>query len=130
MQIACKHEGIAKIGNLNGGPAKMKSKRAWAGGVSLSLLENEFLFYTLIDFSVKLSTIRIWMHEKDIGKLTRILWAGQGPRLCQQASNNGRVKRFLAAVPHVMVSAGGGAAAGECHNPLPLRMPARICIRQ
>ncbi|XP_026842443.1 uncharacterized protein LOC6590088 isoform X5 [Drosophila persimilis] len=54
------------------------------------------------DFSVKLSTIRIWMHEKDIGKLTRILWAGQGHRLCQQASNNGRVKRFLAAVPHVM----------------------------
>lgn len=58
----------------------------------------------LIDFSVKLSTIRIWMHEKDIGKLTRILWAGQGQRLCQQASNNSRVKRFLAAVPHVMVS--------------------------
>ncbi|KAH8401416.1 hypothetical protein KR009_005347 [Drosophila setifemur] len=56
------------------------------------------------DFSVKLSTIRIWMHEKDIGKLTRILWAGQGNRLSQQASNNGRVKRFLAAVPHVMVS--------------------------
>ncbi|XP_033251112.1 uncharacterized protein LOC117190137 isoform X3 [Drosophila miranda] len=54
------------------------------------------------DFSVKLSTIRIWMHEKDIGKLTRILWAGQGHRLCQQASNNGRVKRFLAAAPHVM----------------------------
>ncbi|KAH8305995.1 hypothetical protein KR018_009808 [Drosophila ironensis] len=54
------------------------------------------------DFSVKLSTIRIWMHEKDIGKLTRILWAGQGNRLSQQASNNGRVKRFLAAVPHVM----------------------------
>ncbi|KAH8369905.1 hypothetical protein KR093_001417 [Drosophila rubida] len=54
------------------------------------------------DFSVKLSTIRIWMHEKDIAKLTRILWAGQGQRLCQQASNNGRVKRFLAAVPHVM----------------------------
>ncbi|KAM8711218.1 hypothetical protein ACLKA7_000368 [Drosophila subpalustris] len=54
------------------------------------------------DFSVKLSTIRIWMHEKDIGKLTRILWAGQGQRLCQQASNNGRVRRFLHAVPHVM----------------------------
>eukprot|EP00099_Drosophila_melanogaster_P012424 NP_001286745.1 uncharacterized protein Dmel_CG30271, isoform F [Drosophila melanogaster] len=54
------------------------------------------------DFSVKLSTIRIWIHEKDIGKLTRILWGGQGNRLCQQASNNGRVKRFLAAVPHVM----------------------------
>ncbi|XP_049308908.1 uncharacterized protein LOC105226272 isoform X16 [Bactrocera dorsalis] len=56
------------------------------------------------DFSVKLSTIRIWMHEKDIGKLTRILWAGQGSRLCQQASTNPRVKRFLAAVPYVMNS--------------------------
>ncbi|XP_018801269.1 PREDICTED: uncharacterized protein LOC108976536 isoform X5 [Bactrocera latifrons] len=58
----------------------------------------------LDDFSVKLSTIRIWMHEKDIGKLTRILWAGQGSRLCQQASTNPRVKRFLAAVPYVMNS--------------------------
>uniref|UniRef100_W8BBU3 Serine/threonine-protein phosphatase 6 regulatory ankyrin repeat subunit B n=1 Tax=Ceratitis capitata TaxID=7213 RepID=W8BBU3_CERCA len=56
------------------------------------------------EFSVKLSTIRIWMHEKDIGKLTRILWAGQGSRLCQQASTNSRVKRFLAAVPYVMNS--------------------------
>ncbi|XP_054740139.1 uncharacterized protein LOC129245781 isoform X2 [Anastrepha obliqua] len=56
------------------------------------------------EFAVKLSTIRIWMHEKDIGKLTRILWAGQGSRLSQQASTNPRVKRFLAAVPYVMNS--------------------------
>ncbi|XP_058981731.1 uncharacterized protein LOC131803890 isoform X9 [Musca domestica] len=56
------------------------------------------------DFSIKLSTIRIWMHEKEIGKLTRILWAGQGNRLRQQASTNPRVKRFLAAVPYVMNS--------------------------
>uniref|UniRef100_A0A1B0BN76 Arginine kinase n=1 Tax=Glossina palpalis gambiensis TaxID=67801 RepID=A0A1B0BN76_9MUSC len=56
------------------------------------------------DFSVKLSTIRIWMHEKDIGKLTRILWAGQGNRLRQQASTNSKVKRFLSAVPYVMNS--------------------------
>lgn len=62
------------------------------------------VFIHFADFSVKLSTIRIWMHEKDIGKLTRILWAGQGSRLCQQASTNPRVKRFLAAVPYVMVS--------------------------
>ncbi|XP_073812016.1 uncharacterized protein isoform X9 [Musca autumnalis] len=56
------------------------------------------------DMSVKLSTIRIWMHEKEIGKLTRILWAGQGNRLRQQASTNPKVKRFLAAVPYVMNS--------------------------
>uniref|UniRef100_A0A1I8P3T3 Uncharacterized protein n=1 Tax=Stomoxys calcitrans TaxID=35570 RepID=A0A1I8P3T3_STOCA len=56
------------------------------------------------DFSVKLSTIRIWMHEKDIGKLTRILWAGQGNRLRQQASTNPKVKRFLSTVPYVMNS--------------------------
>ncbi|XP_055838534.1 uncharacterized protein LOC129906680 isoform X3 [Episyrphus balteatus] len=56
------------------------------------------------DFSIRLSTIRIWMHEKDIGKLTRVLWAGQGNRLRQQASTNPKVKRFLAAVPYVMNS--------------------------
>ncbi|XP_046810113.1 uncharacterized protein LOC124420646 [Lucilia cuprina] len=56
------------------------------------------------DLSVKLSTIRIWMHEKDIGKLTRVLWAGQGNRLRQQASTNPKVKRFLTAVPYVMNS--------------------------
>lgn len=64
-----------------------------------------------LDFSVKLSTIRIWMHEKDIGKLTRVLWAGQGNRLRQQASTNAKVKRFLAAVPYVMVSTSLGNAA-------------------
>uniref|UniRef100_A0A1A9WYG8 Arginine kinase n=1 Tax=Glossina brevipalpis TaxID=37001 RepID=A0A1A9WYG8_9MUSC len=56
------------------------------------------------DVDVKLSTIRIWMHEKDIGKLARILWAGQGNRLRQQASTNSKVKRFLSAVPYVMNS--------------------------
>lgn len=61
------------------------------------------ILFFYLDFSVKLSTIRIWMHEKEIGKLTRILWAGQGNRLRQQASTNPKVKRFLAAVPYVMV---------------------------
>lgn len=68
--------------------------------------ENKSIFFVQLslDLSVKLSTIRIWMHEKDIGKLTRVLWAGQGNRLRQQASTNPRVKRFLAAVPYVMVN--------------------------
>ncbi|BFG06416.1 glucosidase 2 subunit beta-like [Drosophila madeirensis] len=77
-------------------PPKVMPMNGQAGGLNGSKRRSND------DFSVKLSTIRIWMHEKDIGKLTRILWAGQGHRLCQQASNNGRVKRFLAAVPHVM----------------------------
>ncbi|XP_033247761.1 uncharacterized protein LOC108160854 isoform X4 [Drosophila miranda] len=77
-------------------PPKVMPMNGQTGGLNGSKRRNND------DFSVKLSTIRIWMHEKDIGKLTRILWAGQGHRLCQQASNNGRVKRFLAAVPHVM----------------------------
>ncbi|KMY95883.1 uncharacterized protein LOC6735763 isoform X1 [Drosophila simulans] len=77
-------------------PPKVMPMNGQAGGQNIrKRRDNE-------DFSVKLSTIRIWIHEKDIGKLTRILWGGQGNRLCQQASNNGRVKRFLAAVPHVM----------------------------
>lgn len=55
-----------------------------------------------IGIVIKPSNIRIWIHDKDIGKLTRVLWEGQGNRLRTEISSNNRVKKFLDAVPYVM----------------------------
>lgn len=52
---------------------------------------------------IKPSNIRIWIHDKDIGKLTQVLWEGQGNRLRTEMCSNNRVKKFLDAVPYVMV---------------------------
>ncbi|XP_053985078.1 uncharacterized protein LOC128879703 isoform X2 [Hylaeus volcanicus] len=53
-----------------------------------------------LDF--KPSNIRIWIHNRDIGKLQQVLWEGHGQRLRVETSNNLRVKRFLEAVPFIM----------------------------
>ncbi|XP_043481026.1 uncharacterized protein LOC122510441 isoform X4 [Leptopilina heterotoma] len=53
-----------------------------------------------LDF--KPSNIRIWIHNKDIGKLQRVLWEGHGSKLRCETSNNPRVKKFLEAVPFIM----------------------------
>lgn len=60
-----------------------------------------FSFYQAI--VIKPSNIRIWIHDKDIPKLTKVLWEGQGMRLRTETSNNPKVKRFLDSVPYVMV---------------------------
>ncbi|XP_076643391.1 uncharacterized protein LOC143353732 [Halictus rubicundus] len=51
---------------------------------------------------VKPSNIRIWIHNRDIGKLQQVLWEGHGNKLRRETSNNPRVKRFLEAVPFIM----------------------------
>ncbi|KAJ6640937.1 hypothetical protein Bhyg_05870, partial [Pseudolycoriella hygida] len=51
---------------------------------------------------IKPSNIRIWIHDKDIGKLARVLWEGQGNRLRTEVSSNTKVKKFLDAVPSIM----------------------------
>nr|XP_031836063.1 uncharacterized protein LOC116428513 [Nomia melanderi] len=53
---------------------------------------------------VKPSNIRIWIHNRDIGKLQQVLWEGHGNKLRRETSNNPRVKRFLEAVPFIMGS--------------------------
>lgn len=53
---------------------------------------------------IKPSNIRIWIHDKDMGKLTQVLWEGQGNRLRTEVCSNNRVRKFLDAVPYVMVS--------------------------
>ncbi|XP_074113687.1 uncharacterized protein LOC141536828 isoform X2 [Cotesia typhae] len=53
---------------------------------------------------VKPSNIRIWIHNRDIKKLQQVLWEGHGSKLQCEISNNPRVKRFLEAVPYIMVT--------------------------
>ncbi|KYN42165.1 hypothetical protein ALC56_03303 [Trachymyrmex septentrionalis] len=50
----------------------------------------------------KPSNIRIWIHNKDIGKLQHVLWEGHGSKLRCETSNNPRIRRFLEAVPFIM----------------------------
>lgn len=52
--------------------------------------------------SVSRAQIRIWIHEKDIPKLERIVWSGNGDKLLLETSNNGKVRRFLDNVPHLL----------------------------
>ncbi|XP_015605023.1 uncharacterized protein LOC107272408 isoform X4 [Cephus cinctus] len=54
------------------------------------------------DLDFKPSNIRIWIHNRDIGKLQQVLWEGHGSKLRCETSNNPRVKKFLEAVPFIM----------------------------
>ncbi|XP_053691986.1 uncharacterized protein LOC128740472 [Sabethes cyaneus] len=51
---------------------------------------------------IKPSNIRIWLHQKRMSKLAKVLWAGQGMRLRTETSQHPKMKRFLECVPHVM----------------------------
>lgn len=60
-------------------------------------------FYFVIAIVIKPSNIRIWIHDKDIPKLTKVVWEGQGMRLKQEASSHPKVKRLLDSIPYIMV---------------------------
>lgn len=60
-------------------------------------------FLIILAIVIKPSNIRIWIHDKDIGKLSQVIWEGQGNRLRTEICSNNRVKKFLDAVPFVMV---------------------------
>lgn len=51
---------------------------------------------------IKPSNIRIWIHDKDIGKLTKVIWEGQGMRLRTETSSNPKVRKFLESTPYLM----------------------------
>ncbi|XP_014252723.1 uncharacterized protein LOC106668453 isoform X2 [Cimex lectularius] len=53
---------------------------------------------------IKPSNIRIWIHDKDLGRLQRVLWEGMGDRLRTETSTQPMVRRFLNAVPYIMGS--------------------------
>ncbi|KAF4528961.1 hypothetical protein B566_EDAN011266 [Ephemera danica] len=46
--------------------------------------------------------IRKWIHERDLGKLEKLVWEGQGERLLPETSASPRVRRFLEAVPFIL----------------------------
>lgn len=77
-----------------------------------SILKNHFIIFSRLKYyskhyslalDFKPSNIRIWIHNRDIGKLQQVLWEGHGNKLRMETSNNPRVKRFLEAVPFIMV---------------------------
>ena len=53
---------------------------------------------------IKPSNIRIWLHQKELSKLTKVLWEGQGMRLRSETSHHPKMKKFLECVPHIMNS--------------------------
>lgn len=69
---------------------------------SLTLVRITNLVSSFVAFVIKPASIRIWIHEKDYKKLTKVLWEGQGMRLIRETSSNRKMKSFLGAVPYVM----------------------------
>lgn len=61
------------------------------------------IFCCYIAIVIKPSNIRIWIHDKDIPKLTKVVWEGQGMRLKQEASSHPKVRRLLDSIPYIMV---------------------------
>lgn len=53
---------------------------------------------------IKKSNIRIWIHRRNIENLQRVVWEGHGSKLLIEHSNNPKIKKFLEAVPRLMVS--------------------------
>lgn len=58
----------------------------------------------IIGIVVKPSNIRIWIHDQDIPRLREVIWQGYGDKLRIQTCNKVTMKKFLNAVPHIMVS--------------------------
>ncbi len=52
---------------------------------------------------INLSNIRIWIHEKDLGCLERVLWEGHGHLLLGQTAGQSKIRKFLEATPKLMV---------------------------
>jgi hypothetical protein len=52
----------------------------------------------------KKSNIRIWIHQRNLANLQQVVWEGHGSKLLVEHSNNPKIKKFLEAVPHIMVS--------------------------
>jgi Ankyrin repeats (3 copies) len=51
---------------------------------------------------IKPSNIRIWIHDKDIDKLMRVVLEGHGQKLRNEVASQAKVKKFLEYVPHFM----------------------------
>lgn len=86
--------------------------------ISVSKYSNSvrYMFVPIEAIVIKPSNIRIWIHDKDVGKLAKVVWEGQGNRLRTEVSSNGKVKKFLEAVPFVMVRAVRMSCVETIHN--------------
>ncbi|KAB0795470.1 hypothetical protein PPYR_12309 [Photinus pyralis] len=51
---------------------------------------------------IKKSNIRIWIHQRDLGNLQKVVWEGHGAKLLVEHSTNHKVKKFLEAVPPIL----------------------------
>ncbi|XP_054287924.1 uncharacterized protein LOC129003650 [Macrosteles quadrilineatus] len=51
---------------------------------------------------VKPANIRIWIHDRDLGRLAQVVWEGYGEKLRTETSQHNQVKNFLSAVPYIM----------------------------
>lgn len=63
---------------------------------------NRLIFVCLLNVAlvIKPSNIRIWIHDKDIDKLMRVVLEGHGNKLRNEVASHVKVKRFLEYVPH------------------------------
>ncbi|XP_026805611.1 uncharacterized protein LOC113548763 isoform X1 [Rhopalosiphum maidis] len=51
---------------------------------------------------IKASNIRIWIHERNIKQLSKVIWSGLGDKLLTETSKQTTVNKFLKAVPYIM----------------------------
>lgn len=51
------------------------------------------------------TSIRIWIHDRDLASLEKVLWEGEGYTLIKHTSGHPKIRKFLDAVPRLMVSA-------------------------
>ncbi|XP_025200048.1 uncharacterized protein LOC112597980 [Melanaphis sacchari] len=51
---------------------------------------------------IKPSNIRIWIHERNIKQLSKVIWSGLGDKLLTETSKQTTVNKFLKAVPYIM----------------------------
>ena len=49
------------------------------------------------------TNIRIWIHDKDLESLDKVLWEGEGFTLIKHTSGHAKIRKFLDAVPRLMV---------------------------
>ena len=50
------------------------------------------------------NNIRTWIHAQDLVTLEKVLWEGEGHLLLKHASGHAKIRKFLEAVPRLMVS--------------------------
>ncbi len=57
---------------------------------------------TFSGMEINNTNIRIWIHERDLASLERVLWEGYGHLLQGQTSTSGKVRKFLEAIPKLL----------------------------